>query len=67
MQENNLINFIDLTESLLKMVLSWRNEESIRLWMHNKDIITIEEHLKFVNSLKNSKDKIGRASCRERV
>lgn len=57
MQENNLINFIDLTESLLQMVLSWRNEESIRLWMHNKDIITIEEHLKFVNSLKNSKDK----------
>lgn len=51
------INFIDLNEKELHLVLSWRNNPNIKKWMHTQDDITIEEHLNFINSLKNSKNK----------
>jgi len=43
------------TEKL--MVLSWRNHDNVRVWMAHHDIITLDEHLRFINSLENRSDK----------
>ena len=53
-----LINFIDISSEEKKMVLSWRNHQDIRRWMSNKKEITIEEHLNYIASLHNKKDRI---------
>lgn len=53
-----LKNFIDLTHDEVIEVLSWRNHESIRLWMHTTDIITLDEHLAFITLLKTSSNKL---------
>lgn len=53
-----LINFIDISSEEKKMVLSWRNHQDIRKWMNNKKEITLEEHLNYINSLCNKKDRI---------
>ena len=52
-----LIDFVDMTLSEKQMVLSWRNDESIKKWMYNKDDISIENHLKYIASLESSKAK----------
>lgn len=49
-------NFINLTEEEKLLVLEWRNSDRVRLKMINQDIILLENHLKFVNSLKNRTD-----------
>lgn len=53
-----LINFTNLEDNDLEMVRRWRNSENVRKWMYNDHIISEEEHLRFINSLKESKDKI---------
>jgi len=59
MNENiNLINFVDLTLDEKKMILSWRNHPSVKQWMYGTNDITLENHLAFIESLKNSKDKL---------
>lgn len=55
--ECELINFIELTQEEKQMVLNWRNDPSIREWMYNKDMIFLESHLSYIDSLKDSKDK----------
>ena len=50
-------NFISLSHENALLVLKWRNNPYIRQNMHNKDIISIENHLTFINSLKNSSTK----------
>jgi UDP-4-amino-4,6-dideoxy-N-acetyl-beta-L-altrosamine N-acetyltransferase len=52
-----LINFIDLSLEEKKMVLEWRNHNSIRRYMYNQEIISLENHLKYIESLKKSRDK----------
>ena len=49
-------NFVCLTEDEKKMVLEWRNHEKVRSVMVNKDVISLEDHLKFINSLENRDD-----------
>lgn len=44
-----------MSEDEAKMVLSWRNDERIKKWMHAKDDISLEDHLKFIKSLKTDK------------
>jgi len=44
-------NFISLSDIEKEKVWSWRNEESIRRFMYNKEIISLENHLKFIDSL----------------
>lgn len=39
------------------MVLAWRNHSNIRRWMLSDDEISLENHLRFVESLKNRADK----------
>jgi len=48
-----LKNFLTLSEDEKLMVLKWRNHNNIRLWMHNTNIISITDHLEFINKLKN--------------
>lgn len=52
-----VIDFVDLSISNLEEVLNWRNDDKIRCWMHNKEKISLEQHLNFVKSLKISKEK----------
>lgn len=52
-----LIDFTDLTLREKKMVLEWRNDESIKKWMLNQDDITLHNHLRYIESLKSSKSK----------
>ena len=49
-------NFINLTQEEKELVLSWRNSDRVRLKMEHKEIISLEEHLKFIDSLKERKD-----------
>lgn len=52
-----LIDFTDLTLKEKKMVLEWRNNENIKKWMLNQDDITLHNHLRYIESLKSSKEK----------
>lgn len=49
-------NFINLTDDEKRLVLEWRNSDRVRLNMLNKDIIPLENHLRFIDSLKNRND-----------
>lgn len=49
-------NFINLDEDLIKQVWQWRNAPEIRAYMYNKEIIPLENHLRFVQSLRNRDD-----------
>lgn len=53
----NLINFTDLTLEEKKMVLLWRNHPTIKQWMYNNDDISLENHLNFIETLKDCMDK----------
>lgn len=48
-----MIDFVDTTLSEKKMVLNWRNDESIKKWMYNKQDISINNHLKYIETLEN--------------
>lgn len=49
-------NFLLLSDDEKRMVLDWRNHEKVRSMMVNKDIIPLENHLKFLESLKDRAD-----------
>lgn len=49
-------NFINLDEDLIKQVWQWRNAPEIREYMYNKEIIPLENHLRFVQSLRDRED-----------
>ena len=49
----NSINFIDLSLEQIKEVLFWRNHPIIRKHMRNNNEISLSEHLKFIENLKN--------------
>lgn len=50
-------NFIDLTDEEKKEVLKWRNHPEIRKWMYDKREISLQNHLTFIENLKNDKSK----------
>ncbi|CAM4389563.1 UDP-4-amino-4,6-dideoxy-N-acetyl-beta-L-altrosamine N-acetyltransferase [Paenibacillus alkaliterrae] len=45
---------IDLDESNLELVLNWRNQEHIRNVMYHDEVITLEQHQKWFNKLKQN-------------
>ena len=49
-------NFTHLSEEDKLSVWKWRNDESIRKFMYNSDLISLEDHLKFIDSLFNRDD-----------
>ena len=53
-----IINFINTNDIEKKLILEWRNNDDVRKWMINKDLITIEEHFNYIESLKNNKKKL---------
>lgn len=58
MNDIKLINFIDLSLEEKKMILEWRNCPNIKKYMYTQDNISLENHLKFIENLKNSKNKL---------
>lgn len=50
-------NYVNLTLDDKTKVLEWRNDESIRKWMYDKDVIELDNHLSYVESLKNRTDR----------
>ncbi|MBR1617023.1 hypothetical protein IJ670_02620 [bacterium] len=49
-------NFTKISEEEKRLVLEWRNSDRVRQKMANTEIISLENHLKFVESLKTRKD-----------
>ena len=48
-----LKNFVNLFDTEKKMVLSWRNSDIVRKNMVCQDKIELDDHLNFLNNLKN--------------
>lgn len=49
-------NFIQLSLEEKLKVLDWRNDDGIRKWMYNSDILQRDEHLNFINKLSSRND-----------
>lgn len=49
-------NFISLSLEEKQMILDWRNHNKVRRVMVNKEIIELEDHLRFIESLKQRRD-----------
>ena len=49
-------NFVCLTDEEILMILLWRNHDNVRKMMVNKDIISLEDHTRFINNLNNRED-----------
>ncbi len=52
-----LLNFTNLDGTQKEIILSWRNHPDVRQWMLHHDTISMDEHLSFIESLKNGSDK----------
>ena len=55
--EVDLYNYVNLTEDDRNLVLSMRNHPKVKMWMHNQNEISNEEHVNFIKSLESSIDK----------
>ena len=53
-EDIKMCNYINLNKDDLALALRMRNHESIRYWMHNKNIISDEEHENFIYKLESS-------------
>ncbi len=53
-----LINFIDLSYDEKVEILSWRNHLSVRKWMLKKEPITLEQHISYIELLKEKEDRL---------
>jgi len=42
-----LIDFVDLTQKEVLMILDWRNHENIKKWMYSQDEISVEAASQF--------------------
>ncbi len=47
-------DFIECDNELILDILKWRNSDIVRKYSFNSSIILLEEHLKFIDSLKNN-------------
>lgn len=52
-----LVNFCDLGNDDLHLVLQWRNHPEVRKWMYTDTPISLKEHLGFIDTLKSSTDR----------
>lgn len=46
--------FTSLTKTEIQLIWKWRNHIEIRKWMYNDKIIPIENHIQFIDELKNN-------------
>lgn len=58
--KNNLqlINFVELSLDEKKMILEWRNHPDVKKWMYNQEDIKLDDHLSFIESLKQRDNKL---------
>lgn len=54
----DLINFIHLSKEEKREVLKWRNDETVRKWMYNKELISLDDHFEYIDSLKSKEDRV---------
>lgn len=52
-----LLNFTTLNKTQKELVLSWRNHPDIRKWMMDDNVITLENHLHFIDLLNTKTDR----------
>lgn len=52
-----IISYSKLSSNEIKMILEWRNNENIRIWSFNQNIISLDEHLVFLKNLKKDYSK----------
>ncbi len=57
LNEVSLIPFYDLSRDEQLDILNWRNNENVRKWMYNSQIICEADHFQFIASLKQVTDK----------
>ena len=64
LEDIKLKNFVELSNNEKLMVLSWRNDKSIRKWMYDSQIISENNHLNFIDNLINDKNNIYFLVCK---
>ncbi len=47
-------DFTECDDELICDILKWRNSDMVRKYSFNSNIISVKEHLKFIDSLKNN-------------
>ena len=47
-------NFVTLSNDEAEFVRSFRNHDEIRKWMYSDDFISLQDHINFINSLKEN-------------
>ena len=50
-------NFIMMNDDEKRMVLKWRNDDTVRRWMYSAKQATEEEHFNYINTLENRDDR----------
>ena len=50
-------NFTGLTDGERDLILAWRNTDRVRLRMTNRDLLSREEHFRFIDSLASRADR----------
>ena len=61
----DIINYVDCSKKQLLEILRLRNLDAIRLWMTNPEVISEEDHFKFVERLRDNKDRLYLAIYRD--
>lgn len=54
----DIINYVDCTHEQNLEILNLRNQDDVRKWMVNPEIIPEENHFKFVESLKGNSNRL---------
>lgn len=57
LENAKIINFTELQLHEKEMILAWRNNDCIREWMYTTKKISLQNHLSFIESLKDKVDK----------
>lgn len=60
-----VINYVDCTTEQSREILTLRNRDDVRGWMVNPEVISEENHFKFIESLKNNSNRFYYAIYRD--
>ena len=53
-----VINYVDCTKEQSRDILALRNREDVRIWMVNPEVISNDNHFKFIESLKGNPNRL---------
>lgn len=54
----DIVNYVDCTREQLLEILNLRNQDDVRVWMVNPDLISEESHFRFVEKLKGNPNRL---------